>query len=88
MEAERIDGKTVIHNSGHNSVGLTLSWGTAHLAVEEAMKTTQARYAVKLRFLLGLAKRMNEATGNDAAPPVMVEMGELAAFASLVENML
>jgi 4-hydroxyphenylacetate 3-monooxygenase len=48
----------------------------------------QARYAVKLRFLLGLAKRMNEATGNDAAPPVMVEMGELAAYASIVENML
>ena len=48
----------------------------------------QARYATKLRFLLGLAKRMNEATGNDAAPPVMVEMGELAAYASLVENML
>ena len=48
----------------------------------------QARYAVKLRFLLGLAKRMNEATGNDAVPPVMVEMGELAAYASIVENML
>jgi 4-hydroxyphenylacetate 3-monooxygenase len=48
----------------------------------------QARYATKLRFLLGLAKRMNEATGNDAAPPVMVEMGELAAYASIVENML
>ena len=48
----------------------------------------QARYATKLRFLLGLAKRMNEATGNDAAPPVMVEMGELAAYASVVENML
>ncbi len=48
----------------------------------------QARFAVKLRFLMGLAKRMNEATGNDAAPPVMVEMGELAAYASVVENML
>lgn len=48
----------------------------------------QARYATKLRFLLGLAKRMNEATGNDAAPPVMVEMGELASYASIVENML
>jgi 4-hydroxyphenylacetate 3-monooxygenase len=48
----------------------------------------QARYATKLRFLLGLAKRMNEATGNDAAPPVQVEMGELAAYASIVENML
>jgi 4-hydroxyphenylacetate 3-monooxygenase len=48
----------------------------------------QARYAVKLRFLLGLAKRMNEATGNDAVPPVMVDMGELASYASIVENML
>ncbi|AMN40070.1 4-hydroxyphenylacetate 3-hydroxylase family protein [Rhodoplanes sp. Z2-YC6860] len=48
----------------------------------------QSRFATKLRFLLGLAKRMNEATGNDAAPPVQVEMGELAAYASLVENML
>ncbi len=48
----------------------------------------QARYATKLRFLLGLAKRMNEATGNDRAPPVQVEMGELAAYAAIVENML
>jgi 4-hydroxyphenylacetate 3-monooxygenase len=48
----------------------------------------QARFATKLRFLLGLAKRMNEATGNDAAPPVQVQMGELAAWASIVENML
>jgi 4-hydroxyphenylacetate 3-monooxygenase len=48
----------------------------------------QARYATKLRFLLGLAKRMNEATGNDRAPPVQVEMGELASYASIVEHML
>jgi 4-hydroxyphenylacetate 3-monooxygenase len=48
----------------------------------------QARFATKLRFLLGLAKRMNEATGNEAAPPVQVEMGELAAYASIVENLL
>ncbi|MBV8536197.1 MAG: 4-hydroxyphenylacetate 3-hydroxylase, partial [Alphaproteobacteria bacterium] len=48
----------------------------------------QARYATKLRFLAGLAKRMNEATGNDTVPPVMVEMGELCAYASIVDNML
>ena len=48
----------------------------------------QARYATKLRFLLGLAKRMNEATGNESAPPVQVEMGELASFASIVEGMV
>jgi 4-hydroxyphenylacetate 3-monooxygenase len=48
----------------------------------------QARFATKLRFLLGLAKRMNEAIGHDAVQQVMVEMGELAAWASIVENML
>jgi 4-hydroxyphenylacetate 3-monooxygenase len=48
----------------------------------------QARYAVKLRFMIGLAKRMNETTGNDALPPVQIQMGELAAFVSIVESML
>ena len=48
----------------------------------------QARYATKLRFLLGLAKRMNEAMGTDLAPTVMIEMGELASYASIVETML
>ncbi|AXK80679.1 4-hydroxyphenylacetate 3-hydroxylase [Pseudolabrys taiwanensis] len=48
----------------------------------------QARYTTKLRFLLGLAKRMNEMTGNDATPPVQVMMGELASYASIVEGML
>jgi 4-hydroxyphenylacetate 3-monooxygenase len=48
----------------------------------------QCRYAVKLRFMLGLAKRMNEMTGNDGQQAVQVEMGELAAIASIVENML
>ncbi len=48
----------------------------------------QARYAVKLRFLLGLAQRMNQATGNAKVPPVMVEMGGLAAYASIVDGLL
>lgn len=48
----------------------------------------QARYAVKLRFMMGLAKRMNELTGNDAVPPVQIMMGELASFVSIVESML
>jgi 4-hydroxyphenylacetate 3-monooxygenase len=48
----------------------------------------QARYSTKLRFLLGLAKRMNEMTGNDATPPVQVMMGELASYASIVDGML
>jgi 4-hydroxyphenylacetate 3-monooxygenase len=48
----------------------------------------QARYAVKLRFLLGLAKRMNETIGTDSSQPHQIAMGELAAYASIVETML
>lgn len=48
----------------------------------------QARYTTKLRFMIGLAKRMNEMTGNDGNPAVQVQMGELASLVSIVENML
>jgi 4-hydroxyphenylacetate 3-monooxygenase len=48
----------------------------------------QTRYATKLRFLIGLAMRMNEATGTASMPPVMVQMGELAALVSIVDAML
>jgi 4-hydroxyphenylacetate 3-monooxygenase len=48
----------------------------------------QVRYVTKLRFMAGLAKRMNEMTGNDAHPPVQILMGELAALVSVYESML
>src|SRR5580700_8366368 len=48
----------------------------------------QCRYATKLRFMMGLAKRLNEITGNDAQPAVNIAMGELAALATVVESML
>ncbi|MPZ37299.1 MAG: 4-hydroxyphenylacetate 3-hydroxylase [Rhizobiales bacterium] len=48
----------------------------------------QTRYATKLRFMIGLAKRMNEMTGNDSNPAVQTQMGELAALVSVVESML
>jgi 4-hydroxyphenylacetate 3-monooxygenase len=48
----------------------------------------QCRYVVKLRFMLGLAKRMNEMTGNDSHQAVQIEMGGLAAIVTIVENML
>ena len=38
--------------------------------------------------MIGLAKRMNEMTGNDANPAVQVQMGELASLVSIVETML
>ena len=36
VRAEKLDSKTVIHNYGHGGGGISLSWGTAHLAVELA----------------------------------------------------
>jgi 4-hydroxyphenylacetate 3-monooxygenase len=48
----------------------------------------QVRYVVKLRFMMGLAKRMNEITGNEANPAVTIVMGELAALASIYESLL
>ena len=48
----------------------------------------QTRYATKLRFMIGLAKRMNEMTGNIANPAVTIMMGELVAFVSIYEAML
>jgi 4-hydroxyphenylacetate 3-monooxygenase len=48
----------------------------------------QTRYVTKLRFLAGLAQRLNETTGNIANPAVIGLMGELAALVSIYESML
>ena len=48
----------------------------------------QTRYVTKLRFMAGLAQRMNEMTGNAANPAVTVVMGELVALVSIYEAML
>ena len=36
VKTEKLDAKTVVHNYGHGGGGMTLSWGTSHLAVEHA----------------------------------------------------
>jgi D-amino-acid oxidase len=36
VRAEKLDDKLVIHNYGHGGAGITLSWGTGLLAVNEA----------------------------------------------------
>jgi 4-hydroxyphenylacetate 3-monooxygenase len=48
----------------------------------------QVRYVTKLRFMIGIAQRMNEMTGNAANPAVQITMGELAAWVSIYEHML
>jgi 4-hydroxyphenylacetate 3-monooxygenase len=48
----------------------------------------QVRYVTKLRFMIGIAQRMNEMTGNAANPAVQIMMGELAALVSVYESML
>ena len=48
----------------------------------------QVRYATKLRFLVGLTKRLCEITGSASLPPVQIMLGEMAALASIVENMV
>src|SRR5712692_2296970 len=46
----------------------------------------QVRYVTKLRFMIGLAKRMNEMTGNEENPAVQIMMGELASLVSIYET--
>ncbi len=42
VEVERLDDKLLVHNYGHGGGGITLSWGTAEIAVEEALSAASA----------------------------------------------
>src|ERR1700704_3760161 len=55
VKAEGLEGKTIVHNYGHGGGGVTLSWGTAHLAVELALPTGATRMAVLGSGAVGLA---------------------------------
>ena len=55
VRSERIGNKTVVHNYGHGGAGVTLSWGTAWLAADEAVATGALSFAVLGAGAVGLA---------------------------------
>jgi glycine/D-amino acid oxidase-like deaminating enzyme len=55
VRAEKLGDKTVVHNYGHGGGGITLSWGTSHLAMDLALQTGHRRCAVIGCGAVGLA---------------------------------
>lgn len=54
VEAQRRGEKTLIHNYGHGGGGITLSWGTSHLAMAMALQTAHKQCAVLGCGVMGL----------------------------------
>ncbi len=52
VEAERVGNKLLVHNYGHGGAGVTLSWGTASLAVDLARDFIQTQTQPLSRALL------------------------------------
>ena len=87
LRAERLDGKTLIHNYGHGGSGMSLSWGTGFLAAEMALEREERRAAVIGCGVVGLTTaRQLQRRGFDvtiyamAVPPNTTSNMSLAAF--------
>lgn len=52
---DRVGDKDIVHNYGHGGGGLSLSWGTSHLAVEKALPLGHSSCAVIGCGAVGLA---------------------------------
>src|SRR5436853_1968528 len=55
VRGEKLGEKLIIHNYGHGGAGITLSWGTAQLAVEEAANIETRECAVIGCGVVGLS---------------------------------
>jgi len=55
VRVDKLGDKIVVHNYGHGGCGVTLSWGTSALAVDEVLRTGDKRAAVLGCGAVGLA---------------------------------
>ncbi len=58
VEREMLGETAIIHNYGHGGGGISLSWGTAHQAVEEGWNPDVSDYAVLGAGIVGLSTAM------------------------------
>lgn len=54
VKGQRMGNKTLIHNYGHGGGGITLSWGSSHLAMEIALQTEHKKCAIIGCGVMGL----------------------------------
>lgn len=54
-EVEIVGTKTIVHNYGHGGGGMSLSWGSSHLAVDKALETGATSIAVLGCGVMGLS---------------------------------
>ena len=96
LRAEKLDGKTVIHNFGHGGSGMSLSWGCASMATDLALPHSDRKAAVLGSGVVGLTSaRELQRHGFDVTiyaatvPPDTTSNMSLAGFtptSGLVDN--